>query len=94
MKKTHQQPVSKRAFFCPQCGKQRLLRPLDHKVSFAKQKYTDKNKQGIELHEDICEYCKIKNSRIHFEPTKADIKKVLKALKDEGKTEESLEDLL
>lgn len=85
------QGKSLRSFFCPQCDKQRMTRPMDHVVSDEKQTYTDKDGNEIELLKDICEFCVKKNTRIHFMPTRADVKKVLKSM-SEAAAAESTED--
>jgi len=83
-------------FTCPQCRKQRMTRPLDHVINEAKQEYKTKDKDTVELFVDICEPCKGRNSRLYFEPSKADIKRILKAMQEDAKLgeDQSLEDLL
>jgi transcription elongation factor Elf1 len=96
MRRTTRQPIDKRAFTCPQCNKPRLIRPLDYTPSLEKQEYKTRDGSQIELFVDICEYCKTRNWQKHFEPTKADLKKVIKSIHQDKKIseEESLEDLL
>lgn len=96
MKRLNQKPQDKRVFQCPQCNKHRLTRPLDYVVSKSKQEYKIKDKETVELFIDICEPCKARNSRQYFEPTKADIKRILKTMQEEAELSEdqSLEDLL
>ena len=81
---------------CPQCNKPRLKRPLDFKASLEKKKYKTKDNSEVELLVDICEFCQTKNYHKYFEPTRADIKKIMKAMKEEAQLREgeSLEDLL
>ena len=73
-----------------------MLRDLDHEVSFEKQEYKTRDNQTIELFVDICENCKASNWRRYFEPTKADIRRVLKTMQEDAKLseEQTLEDLL
>jgi hypothetical protein len=96
MKRLNSTPnEARRVFYCPQCDKQRMVRDADHSVSNEKQKYTDRNNEEIELLTDICDFCQQSNYRKHFEPTKADIRKVIKAMQEEGDVgDQSLEDLL
>lgn len=96
MKRLNQKPQDKRIFQCPQCSKHRLTRPIDHVVDKFKQEYKTKDKGIIELFVDICESCKARNSRLYFEPTKADIKRILKGMQENAELgeDQSLEDLL
>lgn len=96
MKRLNIKPVDSKTFICPQCGKPRMSRPLDHKVSLEKKSFKIKNEQEIELLIDICDFCLAKNYRAYFEPTKTDIKKLLKAIHEEqpADSEKSLEDLV
>jgi hypothetical protein len=74
----------------------RMTRPLDHEVSQEKRSYKTKDDGDIELFIDICDYCKRRNFRRYFEPSKADIRRVLKTLKEDAELadDQSLEDLL
>jgi hypothetical protein len=88
-----------RARWCPQCDKQRLLKPLDKEVSYNKEEFETRDGSKVSLFTDICEYCQVRNFRKYFEPTKADAKKVMKALKeategDNPQDETSLEEML
>jgi len=96
MKRVNNKPQDKKSFRCPQCEKQRLIRPLGHTVSLEKQTYKARNDSEVELFVDICDSCRRRNYRIHFEPSKADVRKILQAMQGETKLEEdeSLEDLL
>jgi hypothetical protein len=96
MKRLNQKPQDKRVFSCPQCKKYRMTRPLDYVVNETKQEYKTKDKDTIELFVDICESCKARNNRQYFEPSKADIKRILKAMQEDAKLgeDQSLEDLL
>ena len=96
MKRINNTHQDKRIFECPQCHKRRMRRPLDHIVNQEMQVYKTKRGQEISLHIDICDFCRQRNYRYYFEPTKTDIKKVLKAMHDETIVDEetSLEDLL
>ena len=96
MRRINQKPQDKKIFTCPQCRKQRMTRPIDHKVDVAKQEYQTKDKTTIELFVDICDSCKVRNNRLHFEPSKADIRRVLKSMQEnvELSGDQSLEELL
>ena len=85
----------RRTFTCPQCQKRRMIRSHDHTVSLEKKTYNTYAGGTVELLADICTNCIESNKVKHFEPTKADLKKVLKAMR-EGKMEEdmSLEEML
>lgn len=84
-----------RMYHCPQCSKARMTRPHDHKVSLEKKKYDTYDGGTVELYADICIFCIERNKAKHFEPSRADLKKVLKAMQ-EGETNEdmSLEEML
>jgi len=81
---------------CPQCGKRRMTRPLDHEVSLDQQTYKDRNGNEVTLYIDICEHCKVANFRRHFEPSRRDIARTLKQIQQEADVPEgeSLEELL
>jgi uncharacterized radical SAM superfamily Fe-S cluster-containing enzyme len=83
-----------RTFTCPQCEKSRMTRPHTHIVSLEKKIYETYNKEHVELLIDICEFCIIKNKMKYFEPTQADIRKVLKAIKEGKPSDVSLEEML
>lgn len=85
-----------RTFTCPQCNKSRMSRPHDHTVSLEKKTYETYGGQHVDLLVDICTFCITKNKIKYFEPSKADIRKVLSAMKGQTKLEEgqSLEDVL
>lgn len=89
-------PIDKRAFICPQCGKLCMLRPLDHCVSKETQEFKTRDGSSVSLLVDTCDKCLGKNYRRYFEPTKSDIRHVLKAMNDEAKSSSdvSLEELL
>lgn len=93
---TASKPRDKKTFECPQCGKRRMTRPLDHEVSLEKQTYKDKNGDDVALLVDICENCKVTNFRRHFEPSRRDIARTLKHIQQEADVPEgeSLEELL
>jgi hypothetical protein len=96
MKRFSPKPVDKRAFSCPQCSKQRLIRPIGHVVSNETQEFKKRDGSSVALMVDICDPCIAKNYRDYFEPTRTDIRKVLKAMNDESQTpsDVSLEELL
>lgn len=96
MRRLNSKPKDRRAFRCPQCDKPRMIRDIDHVVSQEKQEYKTRDGDQIQLFVDICESCKTRNWTRHFEPSKADIKRVLKAMQGQVKLEEnqSIEDLL
>ncbi len=95
MKRLTQKPVDLKIFDCPQCHKSRMKRPLDYIVSKETKIFKDRTNKEIELFIDICDTCRANNYKNHFEPTKADIRKVLNAIKTESHLDNnSLEDLL
>lgn len=89
-------PVDKKIFTCPQCSQARMSRPMDHVVSHEIQEFKTKDGGTISLFTDTCDKCISKNYRQYFEPTKSDIRKVLKAMTDETQvsSDVSLEELL
>jgi len=89
-------PVDKKMFTCPQCLQTRMTRPLDHTVSRDKQEFKTKDGSSILLMTDTCDACVARNYRRYFEPTRADIRKVLRAMNDEARAspDVSLEELL
>lgn len=96
MRRLNSKPKDKRNCVCPQCKKRRMIRSLKHEVSDAKQSYTTKDKTEVELFVDICDWCKRRNSAKYFEPSKADIRSVLRTLREDAEISDgkSLEDLL
>jgi len=89
--------VDKKTFKCPQCGEYRMLRPIDFEYSLEKQEYKTRDGSSVSLHVNTCDKCQRKNFKLYFEPSKADIRRVLKGLHDTStKLEEgeSLEELL
>lgn len=96
MRRLNNKPVDMRVFECPQCHKTRMVRPLDHKVSTETREYKAKDGQTVTLLIDVCDHCKTRNFKQYFEPTKADIRRVIKAIQSEAALPEnqSLEDLL
>lgn len=83
-----------KSFWCPSCEKPLLKKKFGEKPSLEKQKFKDRNGNELELFVDICDKCKKRLYRKHFEPTEAQIKDVLKALQNEQPTEKSLEEML
>ena len=84
-----------RAYWCPQCKKQRLVRPLNHVVSLEEREYKTKNGTAIKLLVDICDHCRANNHKKFFEPSRADVKRLIKAIQEESPLkDESLEELL
>jgi len=85
-----------RNFECPQCSKHRMTRPHDHIVSREQKPYDTYSGETIELYSDVCDFCMRRNQAKYFEPSQADLKKVLKAMQQTGELEEgqSLEDIL
>jgi Holliday junction resolvase RusA-like endonuclease len=94
MKINRPKPTDKKMFTCPQCEKYRMIRPLDHVVSTEKQEFKTKDGSMISLFTDTCEACFKRNYRQFFEPTKQDVKNILKSMTDASATSESLENLL
>jgi hypothetical protein len=89
-----QEFAASRSFICPQCKKQRLLRPHNHVVSLEKKAYKTPSGGSVELLIDICTNCFQRNKRQYFDSTPEDIRKVLKAMKDGTKSDVSLEEML
>ena len=73
-----------------------MTRLLAHIVSQEKQEFKTRDGSPISLFVDTCDKCVGKNYRKYFEPTKSDVRKVLKAMNDEAKIspDTSLEELL
>lgn len=96
MRRLNRKPEDKRTFTCPQCDKHRMARPVSHEVSDEKRPYKTKDGGEIELFVDICDACHRRNFKQHFEPSREDVRRVLKTLAADAKLEEgqSLEDLL
>jgi len=96
VKRINKKPVDMKIFTCPQCGKDRVSRPLGHIISQEKQEFKTRDGSSVSLFIDTCDNCVGKNYRQYFEPTKSDIRKVLKAMNDEVKpsSDVSLEELL
>ena len=96
MRRINVTPKSLRAFTCPQCDKPRMMRDFEHIVSFEKRTYDTKDGNKVELFIDTCEFCKKKNFHKWFEPSRADIRKILKSMREDAELsgEQSLEELL
>lgn len=95
MKRLSQKPTDKKIFSCPQCDKRRMIRPVGYVVSLDKKTHKDKTGRDIDLFVDICDTCYNRNYKTYFEPTKADIRKILKTMQEDAKlADQSLEDLL
>jgi len=88
--------VSKRAHYCPACNKPRLILPIDEEPSKEKRKFDLPNGEKIELFEMVCPFCVRKYYRKYWEPKKADVRKIMRALSEEHELPEdtSLEELL
>lgn len=73
-----------------------MTRELDHEVSKEQQEYTTRANATVLLHTDICDWCKASNWRRYFEPSRADIRRVMKSLQENVELDEneSLEELL
>lgn len=96
MRRINQKPIDKKIFTCPQCDRARMSRPMDHCVSQETQEFKTRDGTTVSLFVDTCEACVARNYRRFFEPTRSDIRKVLKAMKDEAQAspDVSLEELL
>jgi len=90
--KSRERPQDNKVFTCPQCDKHRMVRPIGHVVSLKTTEFKTRDGSPINLLEDICSSCIGKNYRKYFEPTRSDVRKVLKAMNDEADV--SLEELL
>lgn len=95
MKRSFGSSQDLKIFDCPQCNKRRLKRPLNHVVSNDQKPYKDRNGNDVVLFTDICEFCHRKNYKSYFEPSKSDIRKVIKTMQEQATLEDqTLEDLL
>jgi len=96
MKRFDRKPVDTRAFTCPQCRKLRLIRLPDHIVSLEQRDYKISSDKTVKLFVDICDNCRVKNYKQHFEPKPADVRRIMNAIKTGEQTAEgqSLENLL
>jgi len=96
MKRLNSRPADKRSFACPQCDRLTLLRPLDYTPKLEKQEYKTRDGSTVELFTDVCDKCQARNWRKHFEPSKSDLRRVLRSIHGDAELseEESLEDLL
>lgn len=95
MRIQNQKPVDKKVFTCQQCGKHRMTRAVDHVVSTEKQEAKTRDGSMMSFFVDICDNCIARNYRTHFEPTRSDIRKVLKAMTEENKPSDvSIEEML
>ena len=96
MKRLNSKPKDKRVHRCLQCEKSRMVRDLDHTISIDKQEYKTRDGTTIELFIDICEFCKSRNWTRYFEPSKADVRRIIKTMHEESGLDEdqTLEDLL
>jgi hypothetical protein len=96
MKRFGGRPVDKKIFTCPQCKKLRMSRVMDHKVSTEQKEFKTRDGSTVSLFVDVCDPCIARNYRKYFEPTRSDIRKVLKAMNEEAATVDdvSLEELL
>jgi transcription elongation factor Elf1 len=83
-----------RGFTCPQCNKMRMSRPHTHIVSLEKKTYETYAQGNVDLFIDICNFCIQRNKIKYFEPTQADVRKVLKAMKEGKPSDVSLEEML
>lgn len=95
MRRINQKPPDMKMVSCPQCGKG-MSRPLGHVVSQETQEFKTRDGGSVSLPTDTCQKCIGKNYRQYFEPTRSDVRKVLKAMNDEAKapSDVSLEELL
>lgn len=96
MRRFNAKPVDRKSFQCPQCKKPRMIRDLDHEVSLKEESHKTKDDKEVLLFVDICDPCKKRNFKKYFEPTKADVRRVLNAMKQDVELDESqsLEELL
>ena len=96
MKRLNSKPADMRCFDCPQCHKPRMVRTLKHVVSLETREYKTRDGSPVTLLIDVCDFCQKRNFHKHFEPSKADLRRVIKAIQSEAKLNEdqSLEDML
>jgi len=75
-----------------------MTRPIDYVVSTEKREYKTVRGDTVSLFVDTCDACVARNRRDHFEPTPADLKKLMQAIKENKQETEadkpSLEELL
>jgi hypothetical protein len=73
-----------------------MIRDADHVVSLEKQEYKTRDDSTVELFIDVCDWCKKRNWHRYFEPTRSDVKRILKAMQEDAELDEdqSLEELL
>lgn len=73
-----------------------MSRPIDHVVLKTQTEFKTRYGTSVTLFTDTCDTCISKNYRQYFEPTKSDVRKVLKAMNDEApaSNDVSLEELL
>jgi transcription elongation factor Elf1 len=96
VRRLNSKPVDKKIFTCPQCEKSRMSRLLDHVVSSERIEHKTRDGTTVSLFVDICDNCIASNYSKHFEPSRSNIRKVLKAMKEDAQAnpDTSLEDLL
>jgi hypothetical protein len=96
MKNFGAKPTTKRAHFCPECSKPRLVLPLGETASKEKRDFDLPGGDKVELFEQVCPFCVRKYYKKYWEPKKSDVKKIMQALEDahELPDDTSLEELL
>lgn len=90
MKRINNKPVDSKKHECPQCNKYRMIRPVTYAVSKEQREYKTVRGDTVKLHVDTCDACIARNRREHFDPTPADLKKLMQAIKE--KSEEPVAD--
>lgn len=89
---------TERAYDCPECGKRRLYKPEGYEPTGKMARKELDSGDVVEHHvfSEICPHCRVRLQKRYYTPKKQDVKKVLKALKDEKADigDASLEELL
>lgn len=86
---------TQRVYVCPNCGKHRMIRPKGHVVPHETREVETPSGKMVEIPIDVCDTCQRRIVRKYFQPTKQDVKKVIKAVKEQKDLgDKSLEDIL
>ena len=88
--------VGKRAHYCLACNKPRLILPIDEDPIKTKREFELPGGEKVELFEQVCPFCVHRYYKRYWEPKKADVRKIMRALAEERELPEdtSLEELL
>jgi hypothetical protein len=85
-----------KVFQCPRCSKRRMVRPEGHIVDSDEKEIKLSNGASIKHHVDVCDACQNAIVRTMYTPSKAELRKVIKAMHDSSVDlgDKSLEELL